>query len=314
MSYQEMIKNSEVYDNFLSICPNSKKYLEYNIDAIPLRVIAENTGVEVNPDISYNTVPLSNKQNHLFRHSGDGDRFTVTILIKKDDTITGHFHDEYDVSIDDSFINLTGNSDIFNDPNFVGLGTTHKVVDYYDEFPLNVFLDYIIKQGIILSVVTRAIDIPNDLYVITGNDKRVQTYENSTIWELEFTRWTGATSVTWKTENAAAKKAISNYKKKKAKIAKAKAKAKTATSTKTKLKKCTKCSIKYSKTKKVCVCVKYVQSILKKKGFYKSDVDGWFGSKTLDAVKSFQRKYKKKYKLSVNGKVDAKTKNAICSV
>ena len=40
-------------------------------------------------------------------------------------------------------------------------------------------------------------------------------------------------------------------------------------------------------------------------------VDGWFGSLTVKAVKAFQKKYKSKYNLTVNGKVDTKTKNGI---
>lgn len=314
MSYEQMIKNGKVYNDFLSICPRTKKYLDYNISAISLRVIAEDTGVEMTPDLRYTKVPLNNDKTHLFYQSGKADVFRIKIVIDKDDRIKGHFHEEYDVNVPSNVINMTGNENILNDETFIGIGTTHEVIDYTDELSLITVLDYFAKNGVLLNIVTEAIDIPNGVYVITDNPKRVQKYKNNTIWELEFTRWTGDTSISWKFNNTYTNKAIAAYKKSKSKTAKAKAKTKSSTPTKTKLKKCTKCKIQYSKSKKVCVCTKYMQTILKNKKFYNSTVDGWFGSKTKEAVKKFQQKYKKKYKLSVNGKVDKKTINAICSI
>ena len=63
----------------------------------------------------------------------------------------------------------------------------------------------------------------------------------------------------------------------------------------------------YSKTKKVNACNKLLQTFLKKYGYYKASVDGWYGNETKKAVLAFQNKFKKKYGLKPNGKMDAKT-------
>jgi hypothetical protein len=61
-----------------------------------------------------------------------------------------------------------------------------------------------------------------------------------------------------------------------------------------------------------------MQKLLYKKGFLKGkkkDVcDGWFGKDTVTALKNFQKKYKKKFKLKTNGKVDKNTFKALCSL
>ena len=84
-----------------------------------------------------------------------------------------------------------------------------------------------------------------------------------------------------------------------------------ASTTNSKFKKCSVNVLKYSKTKKTVTCVKYMQKLLKKRGFYTGVIDGWYGPLTVKAVKAFQKKYKSKYNLTVNGKVDTKTKNGI---
>ena len=61
-----------------------------------------------------------------------------------------------------------------------------------------------------------------------------------------------------------------------------------------------------------------MQAILYKKGCLetKSQIDGWYGKVTCKAVRKFQTKYKKKYKLKVTSgtKIDKATFNAMCKV
>ena len=72
--------------------------------------------------------------------------------------------------------------------------------------------------------------------------------------------------------------------------------------------------MKYSKTKKFVTCVKYLQKVLKKLKLYSGVIDGWYGQLTVSAVKKFQKKYKRKYKLTDNGKMNSKTLNALVKV
>ena len=55
-------------------------------------------------------------------------------------------------------------------------------------------------------------------------------------------------------------------------------------------------------------------NFLKKLKFYDGKIDGWYGSMTVSAVKKFQKKYAKKYKLKKTGKVDKATFKALYSV
>ena len=79
--------------------------------------------------------------------------------------------------------------------------------------------------------------------------------------------------------------------------------------------------IKKTKTKKVTECVKLMQWVLKKKGYYDKKVSGWFDEYTFKCVKKFQTEYNKKKKkgkytkkdlLRTDGKVDKYVLAALC--
>lgn len=163
-----------------------------------------------------------------------------------------------------------------------------------------------------LYVVTEAIDIKNDRYIISKNSDRKQTYRDNTVWSLEFIQFKGINITKFKNDNSYVNKAKKNYAKakKKAKVSK---KSKANSTNKNKLKKCKLSNLKYGLKKSNCV--KYMQKVLKKKGYLtKKQVDGYFGPVTKTALKKFQKKYKKKYKLKVNGKVDKATLKALINV
>lgn len=163
-----------------------------------------------------------------------------------------------------------------------------------------------------LYVVTEAIDIKSDRYIISKNSDRKQTYRDNTVWSLEFIQFKGINITKFKNDNSYVNKAKKNYAKakKKAKVSK---KSKANSTNKNKLKKCKLSNLKYGLKKSNCV--KYMQKVLKKKGYLtKKQVDGYFGPVTKTALKKFQKKYKKKYKLKVNGKVDKATLKALINV
>ena len=84
--------------------------------------------------------------------------------------------------------------------------------------------------------------------------------------------------------------------------------------TQNKLKKCDWTKLKYSSTKIVLDCVKYVQTILKQQKCFSDTVDGWWGAYTRDGIKAFQKKYQTKYNLKVTGVMDKATFDALCVV
>jgi hypothetical protein len=188
-------------------------------------------------------------------------------------------------------------------------------------------LKYVIENTIPVNVVTRAIDIPNGVYLITKNDSRKQTNDKNTIWSLEFTKYVNFHVVQYQTDNSVvlnaitkAKKARKAYQAKLAAQAKKAAAAKTAAAKKNavsisangkKLKACGVSKLKYSSKQKNVTCVRYLQKALTGLKLYTRQIDGWYGKYTKKAVKDFQKKYKKTYNLKVNGVMDTKTLNAI---
>lgn len=286
MSYNE-IKDSLKYNkNFLTILPKNLIYKNYTLNPVRLNVI-QGDGVSVTPDVKITVNDLNEGKKSFINASGEGDKFKVNVLIKKDETFKGEVYD------------YLWNGNIIINPN-----NRRK-----DDVPLIDALDYWIKNMTVLMVTTRAIDIPNGEYIITGNSNRKQTNDLFTIWELEFTRYTGVTMYEMVTTKTYAQQAINKYnasKKKAAAVAKAK-----SVKNKTFRSKCKLSVLVYSKTKKYVYCVRLMQNILKKSGFYNANIDGWYGTETVKAVKLLQKKYKSKYNLSVTGRVDQKTFNVI---
>ncbi|WP_407374153.1 peptidoglycan-binding protein [Methanobrevibacter sp.] len=284
---------------------------------VRLRVIRDD-GVNSVPDLDIVVNDLASGRKHFQNNTGKGDTFKVNVLISEDDSVvltkefdegswqealnSGDF-DEYLYTI------LSGGEGI-EETSSVMLG---------GHVALLKALDYWMKTATPLNVVTRAVDVPNGLYLIIKNDSRNQTFEGFTEWELEFMKYEPFTKSSFSATNAGVTTALKNYKKakdKKAKAAKAKAEAKKKTTARYLLKtKCKASNLKYSKTKKVVTCVKYMQQILINKKFLaKNQKDGWYGPVTKNALKNFQKKYKSKYKCKTDGNVDANTFKALYSV
>ena len=277
---------------FMTIVPKEKTYLDYNIEAIPLKVL-RGDGVDYTPDVNITVTDLNAGNKMFTNNNGKGDKFKVTVIIDETNTVPAH------IKFEDVIAQLKQGTFSFN------FSKNVRVLDA---------LDYWIRNMTILMITTRSIDVPNGEYIITGNGNRKQTLDGYTYWELEFTRYTGKVTSKMAVNNTNTNAAIRKYNQSKKKKA---AKAKSNTTDTSKLKNCkvgTNSQIKYSKTKKVTECVKLMQTVLKKKKFYSGSIDGWFGDQTLAAVKAFQKKYKTTYNLTENGKVDKKTLNALCKV
>lgn len=257
---------------------------------LKLRVI-QNDGVQVTPFENVKVSDLKKgKDNKLYKHflnTGDaGITFKIKIIIGRNDV--------WHIGLKDK----TGKY-ILDTPN-----VTTILKKFYNEMT-------------VLNIVTDFIDIPNGNYIITKNPARTQSHENYTVWELEFTTYRAINNVKYANNNSAVTNAIAKAKKANAKkTSKSNTKTtKSASSKNSKLAKCSLNQLKYSKKKKVITCVKYMQNVLYKKGYLsKKQVDGWYGDKTLAAVKKFQKKYQKKYNLKVTGKIDKNTLNAMCKV
>lgn len=287
---------------FINIVPRTEEYLGYNIKSIPLRVVLYG-GVQVTPDVDITTTNLSKGQKHFLNNSGDGDKFKITVLLNPNDTIQGRL--ETDEPITSSIV---GNI-------YVVRGGGKRIS--FRQINIIEALDIWIRNMTVITVIAdEAVDIPNGEYIITKNQSRTQNRKSGySIWELEFTRYTGVDVLWLNIDDTYAKKAAKQYEKNKTKNAqKAKEKAKTASTLNNKLSKCTVSKLKYSKTKKVVACVKTLQTYLNKKLGTNLKVDGWYGDETVKAVKKFQNKYKKKYNLTPNGKMDAKTLKAMIKV
>ena len=244
---------------------------------ISLKVVQSN-GVDVTPDLDIVINKLNKGDKHFLNNGYGGISFKIDVIIHKDET-TGN-----DVSI------VKSNWKYDNG----------KVIDYLHDWMKNMTPVYI---------VTEAIDVPNGKYIISKNPTRKQTFRDYTVWNLEFTEFKSLNIIKYKNNNSYVNKAKKNY-------AKAKKKAKTAkanNANKKKLKKCKVSNFKYG-TKK-SKCVKYMQKVLYRKGYLtKKQITTNFDKKTKNAIILFQKKYKKKYKLKANGKVDKATLKALISV
>ena len=290
--------------SFFNIVPRDKEYLGYTINSIPLTVIQDDE-IEVKPNINIKTNELNDGYVQFYDTGSRGEVFKISIIMHKNDTIDG----------------VKGETNItsywkYNKENNKPFTPVSVKKEYTGKVKLIDLLDYIIRGMIPVMIVTDAIDIPNNqLYYITENSSRKQSHREYTKWELTFQTYDPLKLIKYKNNNRNVLNAI-----KRATAAHKKATHKKTTSNKTntsvsttnsKFRKCGVSVLKYSKTKKVVTCVKYMQKLLKKRGFYTGVIDGWYGSLTVDAVKKFQKKKKKKYGLKVTGKVDTKTKNGI---
>ena len=274
--------------SFFKIC--DVDFADENSKPLSLKVV-QNDGVNTSPNMDITVTKLyrntKGRSYNNFNNNGYGGlTFKIAVILLADE--------EYDR--------------VYNN--------TDNYKPTYNNNALN-WLDYWIRNMVPLYVATDAIDVKNGRYVITDNSTRKQTYKDYTVWELEFTTYTGLTVTKFNSNNKAINTVVKNYKNSQKKKTTAKTtKTKTASSkstNKSKLSKCKVSQIKYSKTQKKVACVTYMQNVLYKAGYLtKKQVDGWFGPKTKNALKKWQEKYKSKYKLKVTGNMDSATLKAMC--
>ena len=302
---------------FLNIVPYDKQYMDFNVESIPLRIVYGD-GVDYSPDVKVNVSDLNNGEKTFTNVSGKCDSFRVKVLVNKDDTFQGKLETETERQYG-YYRGAYG---------WYGGGT--KVS--FKQFNLSEALDYWIRNGVTFLVTSDgdAVDIQDGRYIVTGNSSRKQSARGGySVWDLEFTKYISEIETGWLVQTGNAKAAVKAYEKQKAKKKKNSSsktsKAQQSEPNIVKLKRCKVgkgSEIKYSKTKKVTECVKLMQWVLKKKGYYDAKIDGWFGETTFKAVKKFQTEYNKKKKkgkytkkdlLRTDGKVDKYVLAALCA-
>ena len=293
-------------ERFMTICPRTAEYTGYNITGIPLRIIKDD-GIEYTPHISFSGVNLDNGAKFIHNNSGKADSFSITVLLNANDTVRGEYEEEEPMQYG------------MNMGMYGWYGGGRRI--HTKEFNVIELLDYYIRKGEPFYVTTKAVGInSNDLWLITSNSSRYQaTTEGYVEWKLSFTKKVSYTQASFKNDNAGVTQAYKNYQKRLAKnkaaakkAAKKKALAKLKSTPQWKLEhNCKYKELVYSKTKKTNACVKVMQTILVNQGCFnpnkKSQIDGWYGKQTVDAVKRFQKKYAKKFNLKKTGKVDKAT-------
>ena len=295
--------------NFLSICPRSQKYLEYNLPYIPLRVVKGD--VDFKPDFSTDITDLNGGYKHFKVNNGKADSFDISVVIFRDDKLQFSLKDVANL-IDDTGndIIISGDEDFQNvDPSLPSSNGYAKDLDLIiDEVTVGKLLNYWMRTGTPLMLQSRAVNIVtgNTLWLITKNSKRKQEYENLSIWDLTFTKYDPFKYSIFTTHTQAVQNALGKAKTTTSTGKKTTVKKKTTA--RDQLKKCKLSQLKYSKTKKVVPCVKYMQVVLYGFGFLKKNqVDGWYGNVTLNAVKKFQKKFHLTWKVAVTGHVDKAT-------
>ena len=235
--------------------------------ALPLHII-RSSGINVERDFDVKVTDLNTDEDNLkykqFTNSGDGGvTFKVDVLINTNEKWG------YGIQTDADYI--------FEGRKFPASGRVTQWLNFW----------YVNMRP--LYVVSKAIDIPHGVYLITKNSTRKQTLDNHTVWTLEFSsfnplllhEWTASQSVidatTPTTTNSSSKA--------------------------NQLKDCTADNIVYSTSEKKTDCNKLMQEKLYKLGFLRQDqVDGWYGPITMGAVKKFQKWYNSKgHNLLVDG-------------
>lgn len=293
---------------FFRICPREPKYNSYIFEDIDLKVI-QTKGVEVNPDFDVQVTDLNKGYKHFKTYNGKGTSFKISVIIGKDEKlqgykVTGTGSREIKEVINTVEVEIDGEMMTFNDEAVTGV-EIFTTYDYYNA-KLTTLLNWFMRMGIPFMVFSDIIGINTSVpYLITENKSRKQEYTDYSIWELTFTRWDEVNYSSFKKTNKGITKAINKMKAKKK--AKAKAQAKAKTTAKNKLAKCKRKVLVYSKKQKTVDCVKTLQKVLNLDLKTKLKLDGWFGKETLKAVKKFQDKYKKKYGLKPNGKINKAT-------
>ena len=258
--------------------------MDWNVESIPLRIVYGD-GVEFTPDFEMKVTDLNNGEKAFANLSGKGDRFRVKVLVNKDDKVFAQ-----QVYTGDAIrVDKNGVTDVS------GNLLRKKYIKVSEA------LDYWIRDGETFMVTGDGdvVDVPDGNYVVTSNSSRKQSARGGwSVWYLEFIKDVPPTDYYFDNDETYVNRAKKIYEKKKAKKNKS-SKASQSESNIAKLKKCKVgkgSEIKKTKTKKVTECVKLMQWVLKKKGYYDKKVSGWFDEYTFKCVKKFQTEYNKKKK------------------
>ena len=299
--YEESVVDRK---RFLSILPKSNNATILSNDPIPLRVLVKD-GLKLDPDVEFKSTKLNGAYKIFKNNSGYNDSFTISVMLHKDDTVEV----KYERPVTPGTLKEI-DWDIYEKELLKSRGYSKNIFSIGQQyFNLIVILDYWIKKGIPFYVHTNAVGInKKDLYLITENKKRTQHSRGDWVeWDLTFTRYKEITKLTFNKNTTTMTKAMKKGKPLSA-AAKARQKARQE------LAKCDRKKLVYSKKKKVVDCVKKLQQVLYLQKFLKnkSDIDGWFGKTTVEAVKAYQKKWSKDYGLKVTGKINPHTFEVMC--
>ena len=314
---------------FLSICPRDKKYLEYAVGDIPLRVVLDD-GAEINPDVKVNVTDLNKGYKHFKIDSGKGNELKLTVMIHRNDKITGRTTTNIggggalpkDITVQDGLLDkvIHGTGDIYSSDSEGNLITTDSYdvfspavntsapekINVYKDIDVYTMLNYFYRHGIPLMLKAKDLRISsNTLWLITGNKSRKYERGGWSYWDLTFTKYDAVKYATFTKVNKGIQKALKKTKSKKS------SKVSAATKLRKELKKCNYKVLVYSKKKKTVGCVKTLQKYLNERVGTKLKADGWFGKETTNAVKKYQEKFSKSYGLKATGKVNLATYNVM---
>ena len=249
---------------------------DWVVQSTALKVVRDK-GVETVPDMNIKVSDLNAVNNTLYKNFYNqgygGITFKVDVIIGVNDNFKGHI------------------TRIINKK----VRTTQKTIRVVTA------LNYFIKNAVPLSVITKAIDVPNGVYIITGNSSRKQTYDKSTVWTLEFTTYNPFAVYTYKNDNAKVLEALGK-----------KTTTKSLSALGQKLKYCDLKKLKYGYKN---YCIRLVQLVLYKQGLFRKDhLNNVYDKYTASAIKNFQKRYQKQYNLKPTGKMSQATLNVMCWV
>ena len=239
--------------------------------------VVQDTGVQTVPDMNVHVTDLNAVNNTLYKNfynqGHGGITFKVDVLIHKKDNFKGHI------------------TRIIN----------KKVRTVQKNIRVVTALEYFIKNVVPLSVITKAIDIPNGVYIITGNSSRKQTSDDYTLWTLEFTTYNQFAVYAWKNDNSRVLAAMGK-----------KQTTKSVSALGLKLQNCDLKKLKYGYKN---YCIRLVQLVLYKQGLFRKDhLNNVYDKYTASAIKNFQKRYQKQYNLKPTGKMSQATLNVMCWV
>ena len=271
--------------------------------------VVQSDGVDVKPDFKVDVEQLNKGFKHFTVHDGKANSFKVSIIINENETVTGNnSKNTVNISSAGGYMEALEQA-MLNDEKYLNQNN-------FKNFSKASLLNYFMRNLTPLYVKSDIVGIADGvLYVITENSSRKQTHRGGySVWDLTFTKYNELKKLVFKKTSSGAQKAIkqAQAKKKKATSTKTAAVA-SKTNTMISLRKCNRNVLVYSKTKKVVACVKTLQTLLNQEGLLKdkSQIDGWYGNVTKQAVKDYQTKYAKKYGLASTGHVNLKTYNVM---